>query len=148
LSAGEDAGVHVNISARVTNRRGEQNVSVRTETHEQTLAIPAKAQSMGSSVNGGELLFLALATCYCNDIYREAAKRSIEVQRVEVEVTGSFGAEGEGAQGIRYRASVDARAPRDEVLALMRHTDAVAEIHNTLRSSTPVVLSECDAREV
>lgn len=138
----------MNISARVTNRRGEHSVSVRTEARGQTLAIPAKTEGMGSSVNGGELLFLALATCYCNDIYREAAKRSIEVQQVEVEVTGSFGAEGEGAREIRYRASVDAKASRDEVLALMRHTDSVAEIHNTLRSSTPVLLAECDVREV
>jgi uncharacterized OsmC-like protein len=29
-------------------------------------------------------LFLALASCYCNDIYREAAKRNIKVERVEV----------------------------------------------------------------
>lgn len=102
---------------------------------------------MGSSVNGGELLFLALATCYCNDIYREAAKRNIHVQQVEVEVTGVFACEGEGAREIRYRASVDADAPREEVLALMRHTDTVAEIHNTLRASTSVVLTECEARE-
>jgi hypothetical protein len=31
----------------------------------------------GSSANGGELLCLALATCYCNDVYREAKKRGI-----------------------------------------------------------------------
>ncbi len=36
---------------------------------EQTLAIAAKAGAAGSSVNGGELLFLALATYYCNDLY-------------------------------------------------------------------------------
>jgi uncharacterized OsmC-like protein len=35
-------------------------------------------------------LFLALATCYCNDIYREAAKRNIKVDSVEVEVEGTF----------------------------------------------------------
>ena len=99
-------------------------------------------------MNGGELLFLALATCYCNDIYREAAKRKIEVQRVEVEVTGTFGREGEGAKEIRYRASVDAKAPREQMLALIHHTDTVAEIHNTLRASTPVVLSEGDAHEI
>jgi organic hydroperoxide reductase OsmC/OhrA len=138
----------MNISARVTNRRGEHSVSLRTEAREQSITIPPKAEGMGSRVNGGELLFLALATCYCNDIYREAAKRGIDVHRVEVEVSGIFGGEGEGAREVRYRASVDAKAPREEVLALMRHTDTVAEIQNTLRSSTAVVLSECEAREV
>jgi uncharacterized OsmC-like protein len=109
--------------------------------------IAPKAEGLGSSANGGELLFLALATCYCNDIYREARKRGIEVEHVQVEVTGEFGAEGEGAREIRYRASVDAKAPREGILELMRHTDSVAEIHNTVRRSAPVVLSECEARE-
>jgi hypothetical protein len=70
------------------------------------------------------------------------------VERVQVEVTGEFDSEGEGARNIRYSASVDARAPREEVLALMRHTDSVAEIHNTLRQSSPVVLAECKVREI
>ena len=115
---------------------------------EHSLTIAPKAEGSGSCTNGGELLFLALATCYCNDIYREARKRGIEVERVQVEVTGEFGGEGEGAREIRYSASVDAQAPREEVLALMRHADSVAEIHNTLRQSSPVVLAECEAREI
>lgn len=138
----------MNISARVVNRRGEHTVTLRTEGREHALTIAPKAEGLGSSANGAELLFLALATCYCNDIYREARKRSIEVERVQVEVTGEFGGEGEGAREIRDNAWVDAKAPREEILGLMRHTDSVAEIHNTLRQSTPVVLSECEAREI
>jgi len=138
----------MSISACITNRRGEHTVRLRTEEREHSLTIPAKAEGLGSDTNGGELLFLALATCYCNDIYREARKRGIDVERVQVEVTGEFGGPGEGARNIRYSASVDARAPREEILALMRHTDTVAEIHNTLRESAAVVLAECEAREV
>ena len=130
------------ISARVTNRQSEHAVALRTGDHEHALAIAPKADGKGSSVNGGELLFLALATCYCNDIYREAKKRGIEVRGVAIEVEGTFGAEGEGAREIRYRASVDADARREDVLALMRHTDAVAEIHSTLRAGTPVIRIE------
>ncbi|HEX6772108.1 MAG TPA: OsmC family protein [Acidobacteriaceae bacterium] len=130
------------ISARVTNGRGKHAVLLKTGEHEHSLPIAPKTDGLGSSVNGGELLFLALATCYCNDIYREARKRGIEVRGVEVEVEGTFGAEGEGAREIRYRANVDADAPREEVLALMRHTDTVAEIQNTLRAGTPVMLTD------
>jgi uncharacterized OsmC-like protein len=57
-------------------------------------------------LNGGELLFLALATCYCNDVYREAAKRGIQVDGVEVTVSGDFEAEGSPAQRVRYRAAI------------------------------------------
>ena len=138
----------MNISARVINQRGEHSVAVRTNDRNQSVAIAPKPDGLGSSVNGGELLFLAMATCYCNDIYREAKKQSIEIVRIEVEVSGQFGAEGEPARGITYRASVDGRASRESLLAMMRHTDTVAEIQNTIRLGVPVVLAECVAREV
>ena len=138
----------MNISARITNKKGEHRVSLKTDGCEHSLMIPPKQDGLGSSANGGELLFLALATCYCNDLYREAKRRGIDILHVEVEVTGEFGSEGEAARNISYRASVTSKAPRAEVLNLMRHTDSVAEIQNTVRHSSPVVLSECEAREV
>jgi len=138
----------MHISARIENAKGEHRVSLRTNEREHSLTIPPKPDGFGSNTNGGELLFLALATCYCNDIYREAKKRGIEVQRVEVEVSGEFGGEGEAARGITYRAEVAAKARREDILELMRHTDSVAEIQNTLRRSVPVALSSSEAREV
>jgi len=60
------------ISARVVNRHGEHEALLSTAGHEQSLQILPKQEGFGSRVNGGELLFLALATCYCNDLYREA----------------------------------------------------------------------------
>jgi uncharacterized OsmC-like protein len=110
--------------------------------------IAPKASGFGSSVNGGELLFLALATCYCNDIYREAAKRGIEVERVEVDVDGQFGTEGEPATHVAYRARVVAHADEAEIRELMRQTDTLAEIQNTLRVQTPVTLERIEAVRV
>lgn len=72
---------------------------------EQSLSIAPKPAG-GSSVSGGELLLLALATCYCNDIYREAAKRNIKVKNIEVEVTGDSEAEGKPACNIVSRAKM------------------------------------------
>jgi uncharacterized OsmC-like protein len=138
----------MNISARIQNRKGSHSVALTTNGREHSLAIEPKPDGFGSSANGGELLFLALATCYCNDLYREANKRGIEIEGVRVEVSGEFGGEGEAARNLSYRADVVAKAPREQVLDLMRHTDSVAEIQNTLRSSLPVVLAHCDAHEV
>jgi uncharacterized OsmC-like protein len=128
------------------NRQAENQVLLRTGEHEHSLSIAPKVEGPGSSANGGELLFLALATCYCNDIYRGAKKRGLKIKSVEVEVSGEFGAEGEGARNVSYRSSVESESPREEVLELMRHTDSVAEIHNTLRQATPVVLKDCEVR--
>jgi organic hydroperoxide reductase OsmC/OhrA len=103
----------MNISAQITNREGQHQVSLRTDRREHSLIIAPKEGGFGSSANGGELLFLALATCYCNDIYREARKRHIDIQQVDVEVSGEFGGEGEAARNIRYSAFVAAKTPQD-----------------------------------
>src|SRR5215471_7612911 len=70
-----------------SNTPSGHSVEVETEGRKQSIAIAPKSVGRGSSINGGELLFTALATCFCNDLYREAAKRGIEVQDVKVEVT-------------------------------------------------------------
>ena len=128
--------------------RNDHQVILQTEENVHSINIPPKASGFGSSANGGELLLLAVATCYCNDIYREAAKRNIKVERVEVEVDGDFGAEGEPAKNVVYRAKVAAQASEEEIRDLMRFTDTVAEIHNTFRIETPVTLSQIEAISV
>ena len=135
------------VSARVDDSLGRHVVTLDTNGATRTLAVPPRAGGPGSSANGGELLCLALATCYCNDIHREARKRGLEPDRVEVEVEATFGTEGAPAERFAYRARVSARAPREEILALMRHTDTVAEIQNTVRRACPVVLTEIEAQE-
>jgi uncharacterized OsmC-like protein len=135
------------ISARLRSEKDVHEVALSTNGREQHLTIPPKAEGPGSGVNGGELLFLALATCYCNDVYREGKKRGVAIDRVEVEVSGEFGGEGEPARKIEYRVSAVSGAPREEVLRLLRHTDSVAEIQNTLRRSSQVMLRECEVRE-
>ena len=135
----------MNILARVQNEEGRHQVSVSTDGNGQTLNIPPKATGFGSGVNGGELLFLALATCYCNDIYREAAKRGMRVESVAVEVSGQFGGPGEPATDVRYSARIAAQASEADIRALAQATDRVAEIQNTLRVDTPVALGEVEA---
>ena len=78
------------VSARVQNSLDNHQVTLTTNGQSQSLQISSKPTGFGSSVSGGELLFLALATCYCNDIYREAESQGIRVFSVEVEVSGEF----------------------------------------------------------
>lgn len=128
------------ISATVRNRPGTHEALVRTGTTTQPLAIAAKATGRGSAVNGGELLMLALATCYCNDLYREADRLGIAIDGVDVEASADFAGVGLAASNIRYRATVSSTAPAETIATLLRETDAVAEIHNTIRAGVPVAL--------
>lgn len=99
------------IEAIIQNNAHQNRASVRTNGIEKEILIPAKIEGRGSAVNGGELLFLSLATCFCNDLYREAARRAIEIESVEVKVTGEFGKEGEPAANIRYHVDIKSSAP-------------------------------------
>jgi hypothetical protein len=47
-----------------------------------------------------------------------------------VEVEGKFGAEGEPAKNVSYRAKVTAPASEAQIRELMRQTGRVAEIHS------------------
>ena len=136
------------ISAKVENSKDNHQVTLQTNDNVHSITISPKPTGYGSSANGGELLFLALASCYCNDIYREAAKRNIKVDRVEVNVEGDFGAEGEPARNVTYRAKVYADASEDEIREMMIFTDTVAEIQNTLRNSRSIILTELETVKI
>jgi organic hydroperoxide reductase OsmC/OhrA len=77
------------ITAHLKNSAAAHHVSVSTADSAKVLPVPAKPGGLGSAVNGGEFLMLALATCYCNDLYREAARLKIRLDAVEVEARPS-----------------------------------------------------------
>lgn len=130
------------ISATIKNELNSNVVLVSTNGQSKSLAIASKENGFGSSVNGGELLALSLAVCYCNDIYREAAKRNLKIIKVEVEVTSKFGSEGEAGYDFRYKPTIESIATPQQIQELIRYTDRVAEIHNTLRQGVNIQLAE------
>lgn len=128
------------IAATVKNSPTTHEVVVRTNGTAQSLAIQAKPSGRGSAVNGGEFLMLALATCYCNDLYREAERLRIVIDAVEVEASATFAGVGLAATNIRYSARITSEASEASIAELLRQTDAVAEVHNTVRAGVPVEL--------
>jgi organic hydroperoxide reductase OsmC/OhrA len=130
----------VQITAVVTNSTAGHQVQVRTGAASQSLSVSPKTIGKGSAINGGEFLMLALATCYCNDLYREAERLGVSIEGVEVEATAEFPGVGLAATNIKYKASVSSSASGTAVAQLLRETDAVAEIHNTIRTGVPVEL--------
>ena len=127
------------ISAHLSNGASSHEVTLQTGGKSQPLAVAPKAAGGGSAVNGGELLMLALATCYCNDLHREAAARGLVLTAVEVEASAEFAGPGLAATDIRYRARIESEASSEQIEALLRDTDAVAEVHNTVRAGLPVL---------
>ena len=135
------------ITARIRNTRDDHRVVVATDGVSQALAVAPKATGRGSAVNGGEFLMLALATCYCNDLYREAARKGIAIDVVEVEAQAEFTGVGVAASNVTYRARIESTAPQRDIETLLRETDAVAEVQNTLRTGRTVALAPWSAGE-
>ena len=99
----------------------------------------------GMGFNGGQLLLLALGSCYANDVFREADKRGMTVMGVRVVVQCEWGGEPARAQNIRYSTRVEADATDDEIIELIRHVDEIAEVHNTLRAGGAIELVDAEA---
>jgi len=57
-----------------------------------TLVIdrPTEAGGGGKGFNGGQLLYLAVAGCVSNDLFREATALGLELDSVRVTVDGDF----------------------------------------------------------
>lgn len=128
------------ITASVNSSASHHHAEVSTQGTRRSLAVPVKETGPGSSVNGGEFLMLALATCYCNDLWREAKRLGLLLEAVEVEAEAVFADRGLAASDVRYRARVRSPEPAERIEQLLKETDAVAEVHNTLRAQVPVVL--------
>lgn len=125
------------IAATVASCAHSHEARVSTGDASQPVAVPPRPGG-GSAVNGGEFLMLALATCYCNDLYREAQRLGIAIEAAEVEASAEFAGVGLAASHITYRAKVTSPAPPSDIERLLRETDAVAEVHNTVRAGVPV----------
>ena len=125
------------IVATISNSPGNQETRVQSGPVVKTINLPAKPEG-GSDFNGGEMLCLALATCYCNDLYREAAVRKIAINSVTVEASADFERIGEAGSNFRYLVSVDGAASRAVLEELVRHTDTVAEIQKTIRRGVEI----------
>jgi uncharacterized OsmC-like protein len=132
------------IKASVSSSPSAHVVSVDTGSLAQSIAVPPKPAGQGSAVSGGEFLMLALATCYCNDLYREAARLGIAIDGVHVEASAEFPGVGLAATNISYHATVESSASSEEIKRLLLQTDSVAEVHNTIRAGVPVQLNCAD----
>lgn len=100
-----------------------------------------RAGGLGIGFSGEELFMMSIAASLCNDLYREAAARNITLQRVEIIINGDWSGAPAQARNIRYDIRVQSDASRQETEDLVRHTDQIAEIPQSIRNGTPVKLN-------
>ena len=101
---------------------------------------PVEGGGRGLGFNGGQLLNLAVAGCLSNDLFREAAVRGITLTRVRVVAESDYTGTPAVSTPIEYRVEIEGDASEADLEALVEHVDSIAEIPNSIRRGTEVVL--------
>ncbi len=126
----------------VETRNVEGQVTALGSAGPFTLVVdrPVEGGGGGLGFNGGQLLYLAVAGCVSNDLFRDARAAGIELSHVRVKVGGDFVGEPAVSNEIRYEVEVAGDASEDRLRELAAQVDEIAEIPNSLRQGTPVRL--------
>jgi putative redox protein len=103
---------------------------------------PVEAGGGGKGFNGGQLLYLAVAGCISNDLFREAPALGVELESVRISVDGDFAGDPPVSGPIVYSVELTSGSDPDRVRELVNLVDRIAEIPNSLRQGTPVALGE------
>ena len=101
---------------------------------------PAEAGGGGRGFSGGQLMYLAIAGCISNDLFREALGRGIKLDQVVVRVDGDFVGDPAVSTEVSYEVELNGDADDEALRDLIDHVDRIAEIPNSLRSGTTVRL--------
>lgn len=128
------------FEVEVRNVAGEPAAIGNAGPHTVVVDRPTDGGGRGLGFNGGELLYLAIAGCVSNDLFREARVLGIPIDRVRVLVRGDFSGDPAVSTDVVYDVELEGDATPDELRALIERVDAIAEIPNSLRRGTVVRL--------
>ena len=101
---------------------------------------PVAAGGRGLGFSGGQLMYASIAACVSNDLYREASTLGIRLSRVEITVDGDFPARGQPSTPVSVDVQLEGDADDARLDELLAVVDRVAEIPNSMRGTTPIVI--------
>ena len=107
-----------------------------------TVVVDRSVEAGGDGVgfNGGQLLYLAIAACVSNDLFREADAAGIRLHTVAITVDGDFAGAPATSTEVSYDVELSGDAGENVLRSLVQRVDSIAEIPNSLRHGTSVVL--------
>jgi putative redox protein len=130
------------FEVEVRNVAGEATAVGSAGPYTLVVDRPADGGGRGLGFNGGQLLYLAVAGCVSNDLFREARAEGIRLDRVVVRVHGDFEGDPPVSTPIAIDVEVEGDAPHERLAELVERVDEIAEIPNSLRRGTEVALGD------
>jgi uncharacterized OsmC-like protein len=136
------------FEVEIRNVSGEPAAIGNAGPHTVVMDRPVDGGGRGVGFNGGQLLYLAIAGCISNDLFREARAAGIRLQDVRVVVRGDFSGEPAVSTPIEYNVELSGDASAQVLRELAGRVDEIAEIPNSLRGGTAVALAAVHATGV
>jgi uncharacterized OsmC-like protein len=128
------------FEVEVRNVSGEPAAIGNAGPYTVVMDRPTDGGGRGVGFNGGQLLYLAIAGCVSNDLFREAAAEGIDLQRVRVVARGDFSGDPPVSTAVEYDVELSGDASPEALRELAVRVDEIAEIPNSLRRGTTVSL--------
>jgi hypothetical protein len=128
----------VQISAQHDAATSTGWVNGRSLTIDRTRA----AGRAGECPSHNELLCLALAAGYADELLEEAERRGIVVERAHVTVEAETGHSGRTTRNLALAVRLETDENEPAVMELIEHTDRVSEVLKVIRLGTPVRLAD------
>ncbi len=113
-----------------------------------TIGRPKGVGGDGFGYSGGQVLVLAVGTCFYNNLYYAADERGIKIISVELEVTSGWTEEPKVSSGIIISAQVEAEASPNEIEELIHHANRVSVVSNSVRQGATVAMGSIQAISV
>jgi uncharacterized OsmC-like protein len=135
------------FEVEVRNLSGEPAAIGNAGPYTVVMDRPVDGGGRGVGFNGGQLLYLAIAGCISNDLFREASAAGIHLKRVRVVVRGDFSGEPAISTPIDYEVELSGEASAEALRELAARVDEIAEIPNSLRRGTAVTLAAVHAAD-
>jgi putative redox protein len=103
-----------------------------------TIGRPEGVGGDGLGYSGGQVLVLAVGTCFYNNLYYAADERGINIRSVELEVSSGWTEEPKVSSGIVINAKVEADASPADIEELIHQANHVSTVSNSVRQGTTV----------
>jgi len=129
------------LEVEIRNVSGEPAAIGSAGPYTVVMDRPVDGGGRGVGFNGGQLLYLAIAGCISNDLFREAHAAGIRLEDVRVVVRGDFNGEPAVSTPIEYDVELSGDGPAQLLRELVARVDEIAEIPNSLRRGTAVTLA-------
>jgi putative redox protein len=116
------------FEVEVRNVAGEPAAIGNAGPYTVVMDRPVDGGGRGVGFNGGQLLYLAIAGCISNDLFREASAAGIDLQRVRVLARGDFSGDPAVSAPIEYEVELSGDASAEALRELAARVDEIAEI--------------------